>query len=586
MANAQNFSIINTIVKTYSEKKLCEPSRGFIHFFLDYLNPDLGYDELDDCITDNSGDGGIDAIFIDESSSTDIYVNIYNSKYTENAENALNKEFPSNETDKVVRNWNSMYQRKDMSGFDNPVVKDKMSEIFSIISNSDKTVHCKLYLISNMQKLRDSHLDRLKIDITGIDVECIDLACLAKIVLDKNKKLVSGTVPLEKGKYFEEAKNGNSVRAIIVRLNAYDVVKLVSSNPKLNISPTDFPDNIELVTYLEDINKSVFDDNVRNYIEDSKSRINKSISVSALSEIENTNFFYYNNGINIICENFDYNPNFSSPTLKITNFQIVNGQQTVQTLFNAFKCIPFNKNILEVKVLVKIYATSDPNLRYNISEYTNSQNAVTVRDLRSNDEVQKKLQIELKAKGYDYERQPREFKYQHRNSDIISSEKVGQILQSFYHEKPAEAKNKKANIFTTDYKKIFNPEVICADYALLPYLIHQKIERESKLKEKLLENMEPELRRIESFIGHSTFYIIYLLRKITNEAEGSLENKVNSYLSNYERAIEYIKSIVIQEIKEKPNYKHADLFKNSNLKTELDKLYYKTGGIALQNPIF
>ncbi|BAM12272.1 hypothetical protein HCN_1041 [Helicobacter cinaedi PAGU611] len=86
-----------------------------------------------------------------------------------------------------------------------------------------------------------------------------------------------------------------------------------------------------------------------------------------------------------------------------------------------------NDNIENVSVLYKIYQTNSKRLKAKISEFTNNQNPVKWRDIRSIDELQIKLENEFRILGYYYERKKNQYK-NYPKKKRIDSEKIGQVL--------------------------------------------------------------------------------------------------------------------------------------------------------------
>lgn len=90
--------------------------------------------------------------------------------------------------------------------------------------------------------------------------------------------------------------------------------------------------------YRDSIEKGypIFDKNIREYL--GNKGVNKSIYQTLLDEEDRKNFFYYNNGITVICDRMtkivtqpsDYNMNAA---FTIDNPQIVNGCQTVNSIY-------------------------------------------------------------------------------------------------------------------------------------------------------------------------------------------------------------------------------------------------------------
>ena len=72
----------------------------------------------------------------------------------------------------------------------------------------------------------------------------------------------------------------------------------------------------------------IFARNVRGYLGSTK--INKNIEKTLADEPEN--FWYYNNGITIVCDQAEHVTRKGRNFLKVENPQIINGQQTTRTL--------------------------------------------------------------------------------------------------------------------------------------------------------------------------------------------------------------------------------------------------------------
>ena len=80
--------------------------------------------------------------------------------------------------------------------------------------------------------------------------------------------------------------------------------------------------------YRESIEKGypIFDMNIREYL--GNRGVNKNIYATLLDAEERKNFFYYNNGITIIAEDFMISGN----DVLLKNFSVVNGAQTTSAL--------------------------------------------------------------------------------------------------------------------------------------------------------------------------------------------------------------------------------------------------------------
>jgi hypothetical protein len=125
----------------------------------------------------------------------------------------------------------------------------------------------------------------------------------------------------------------------------------------------------------------------------------------ATLKTEPERFFYYNNGITIVCDEAERKSSQSKDILQVGNPQIINGQQTTRTL------AAFPQNAAKGSVLVKVIQV--PRLAGGNSEAfeelvsrivagTNWQNAIRPSDLMSNDRRQIDLERGLRKIGYFY----------------------------------------------------------------------------------------------------------------------------------------------------------------------------------------
>jgi len=100
-------------------------------------------------------------------------------------------------------------------------------------------------------------------------------------------------------------------------------------------------------------------------------------------EKESEHFWYYNNGITIVCDQAKQIKNTGSNVIKVRNAQIINGQQTTRTLALC------GKNNAEVLIkLIEIPRDDESNsqkYKHLVSEIvsaTNWQNAISQSDLK------------------------------------------------------------------------------------------------------------------------------------------------------------------------------------------------------------
>ena len=574
-ASIHDFSLVKGKVdKIKNELNLKKSSDAFYHFILDlFLN--LQEDEINESITDKSylqdnlktssnHDRGLDAIYIEKNKEKKYTVHLFNFKYTEKFEKT-NGFFPSSEIDIVFSILHSFFSKNNsLKSSVNEKIFDKFNEIYRLYDEGFE-IKYKLYFVSNIYKGLEKNEEKRFLEglnnFSHLEFEYILLENIIKLLLNKNKINVNAKIRLIDDKFFETG-TGN-VNALIAQVDIRELFKCIIDEESSRLNVTN--NNYDFLLQSKILPDS-FENNVRLYLKQ-KTNINRNIKNTALDEEDNKNIFYYNNGITITCSDFSYS-SMRSPILDLTNLQIVNGGQTIRSLFEAFQ---ENQRIFKkVDILCKIYKTQNKELSVKISEYTNSQNPVISRDIRSIDLKQIKLEEDFKTLGYYYERK----KNQHEDKEKslrIDSEKAGQVILAYYCENPAFAKNRKSVIFGDEYENVF-PESILAKEILFVLKLFEKIEFKKKETLALISNETLKYDEF-SFINYASYYALFFFKKIAEVAKIKEEiSNLDLIFNNYENVIKIIKYL-IQKEKERLGDKYNDgyYFKSNRLKTDYIK---------------
>jgi hypothetical protein len=190
------------------------------------------------------------------------------------------------------------------------------------------------------------------------------------------------------------------------------------------------------------------------------------------------------------------------------------------------------------------------------------------------DYIQKKIEAELEAKGFYYERKKGQYKEQPRGKRI-DAEKVGQLLMAFFNEFPGEAKDKKRTIFADSYEIVFNDE-ITADKVLLVFHLFQKIE-DARKKRKFELFEEQGDYEFSSYIFHASYYILYLLAQLAKAKSIEITyDNIDLIWNLYSEALNIIEETIKEEQKssksQKEIYNHRIFFKSSNPKMHIHKI--------------
>ena len=215
----------------------------------------------------------------------------------------------------------------------------------------------------------------------------------------------------------------------------------------------------------------VFDLNLRRFYGVKRGRVNPEIATTASSEDEASLFWFFNNGVTLVCDQYDVVDDPDNTHLKLTNLQIVNGCQTTMSLASIACEGRLQDN---VEVLVKVYQTTDPSFVNRIVLTTNNQNAISSRDLKANDSIQIDYQRAFEQLyGLRYERKPREFPgltYAEMR-EVVGNDKVAQAYQAIVRKKPTMARTQKYRVWDSDNYPLLFP-VDTVEKHVLAYFIY------------------------------------------------------------------------------------------------------------------
>jgi len=366
----------------------------------------------------------------------------------------------------------------------------------------------------------------------------------------------------------------------------------------------------ELARIYNDYKESIFQKNVRYFLGMRAKSINSQVVETAKGR-DSGDFWYYNNGITIVCDQLVEST--SGKVINLKNAQIINGAQTTYALYEAYQKGELKE---DVEILVKVIESSKKDFIESVTLYTNSQNAIRLRDLLSNLGVQTKIQkILLDSYKHFYERKRGEFdslyptfaaKKEYFGEDykerLISNENAAQAFLAFYLDKPAQAKSNKAKIFMKEggfYDDIFRedddllPEKLYVAWKLLGYVAKRKKVYNKEYKEavKLSDMKTPITSKQQEqidrtyrfdFLLHGEYFILNLFKDFLINQEYDIHHKKNSLLSIidlldginndndkkaditalYEIIVEHLAKFIEKERKDKPAYYHNKFFKN------------------------
>jgi hypothetical protein len=203
----------------------------------------------------------------------------------------------------------------------------------------------------------------------------------------------------------------------------------------------------------------LFRKNVRDFLS-SKSETNKRMLETLNDLSEQERFWFYNNGITILCSNA--NVNMENKFIHLIDPEVINGAQTITTIRN------FREDS-NADVLVRVVASDNHKFMDSMILYQNSSNPVLKRDLKSNDTIQIRLHHEFFKKQWWYEvKRGQEFdKRSKEDKNIkdqcffknISNSEVGKALAAVRLSPPIAASNGEEYFFGEAYDDLFTTDL-------------------------------------------------------------------------------------------------------------------------------
>jgi hypothetical protein len=259
----------------------------------------------------------------------------------------------------------------------------------------------------------------------------------------------------------------------------------------------------EIAALFERHHDLLLERNIRRYLGMRNNRVNAAIHDTLQDASKRENFYFFNNGITMICRKFRHNAlqgeNFQ---VRVEGIQVINGGQTCKTIQQTLKNLP-HEEFNNIYVLLRLYelAEDDHELVNDITYATNSQNPVDLRDLRSNDAIQKQLEIGMAELGYTYKRQRDDTG---SGVNVITSSMVAEAVLAIWRQKPHQAKFLRGEHFGKLYHTIFDD--LNAAEAILAVLIFRFVEAERK--------QQVDQKDSPKFLPYASHYIAMIIGEI------------------------------------------------------------------------
>lgn len=432
---------------------------------------DTSIEEAAELLTEGGNDAGVDGLHIGEVEDGEFLVTIFQGKYKiKDLSGTAN--FPENGVQKAVNTVQVLFNPFRKVEL-NEKLAPKVEEIRSLIRDA-YIPKVRVVLCNNGAKwnaIAQAWIDELAKDYPE-KVEFHHFNHDSIVGILQRSKPVNAALQLSGQLIVEDM---NYMRVLIGRVAVQEIANLFDQH-----------------------GDRLLQRNIRRYLGLHSNRVNTAIHETLQSE-KADQFYFYNNGITVVCDKFDYNAfQKNDHKVQLKNMQIINGGQTCRTIHETLTGqLPVMAQTAYVMIRVYQLSEEQKNFVHDITYATNSQNPVDLRDLRSNDEVQRQLELGMAELGYTYKRQREEGG---SGSNVITSPIVAEAVLAIWREKPHQAKFRRKEHFGKLYDEIFRN--LNAAQAILATLIFRNVENERK---------RPSDQAPPPFLPYASHYISMLI---------------------------------------------------------------------------
>lgn len=431
----------------------------------------LSPDEAGEWLTEGGGDFGVDALYFGDVIDGEFLVTLVQAKYSRDLDK--NPNFPENGVAKAIEAVGTLFD-PDKRVELNEKLAPRIEEIRSLIRDG-YLPRVRVVLCNNGQKWNGAAQKR--IDSAGFDpnqVEWVHWNHDSIVAVQQSVKSVNAILRFHGRAVVEDF---NFRRVLLGRLPVTEVAELFNRHGDL-----------------------LLEKNIRRYLGLHANRVNRAIHETLCDPNKRDDFYFFNNGLTMICRKFSYNAlQEKDYQVKLEGLQIINGGQTGKTIQQALSSCHELDEYGNVYVLTRIYelAEDDQSFVRDITYATNSQNPVDLRDLRSNDDIQRQLEIGLRDLGYTYKRQRDESP---AGPEVITSAVLAEAVLAVWCRAPHQAKFNRSEHFGSLYHKIFDG--LTPALALVAVLIFRFVENQRK---------RPEIKDPPPFLPYASHYLAMLM---------------------------------------------------------------------------
>jgi hypothetical protein len=515
------FPNILSLFEEYKDPKRNNSSAFLIWYLINYYR--LDEQEAIDSVCDQKGDKGIDGIYINHSEGV---IDIFQTKLTEKNGRTLG--------DTALKEFVGTLQQIKTEENVIALLNDKQTnqQLKGLIDRTNLSQYMHQY------KVRGIFISNMEMDNNG----------LSYLNNHSDNIIVLGPKELRE-EYIDNTRYVENNRESVFTIGSSEYLKYsVDENTFAIISPIKAS---ELVKINGISNQEVFSYNVRGHL--GNTSVNKGITNSLKDVSLHLKFPLFHNGITVVCEKIDINQ--AENKLIIKNAFIVNGCQSLSTLYKNSREITENLNILVKFVQVSV----DSDLAKTITNFSNNQNGVKARDFKSNNPIQIRLKNEIENSFHEYFFEIKRGETDNTKKYYIINEDAGIWMMSFDLKEPWGT-HRKYQIFDDKYNEIFSGPNINGYRIVMLYWFNEII------KEKILD-LDNKLMAKYALTKN---LLLYILRELleTDPAGNDLIKNPIKYVSEIDRLKKVI-SVMVTDILIDLNAEVKDLGEDFDYKSKL-----------------
>src|SRR5690554_3967651 len=445
-------------------------------------------EEAAEYLTEGGGDAGVDVLYVGDVEDGEFQVTLFQGKYKHKDLSGV-AHFPENGVKAAIQTIGTLFDPAKVLDM-NDRLKPRIEEVRSLIRDGYIPV-VKMVLCNNGDRWNDSA--QKVIDAAGFSASQVNWVHLNHndiVRVLQNQKSVDDSLPLRGEAVIEDF---NYRRVLIGKVAIQDIADLFNRH-----------------------GDQLLERNIRRYLGMNRNRVNTAIHDTLVNDDRRKNFYFFNNGITMICRKFRHNAlQGRDYQLKLEGIQIINGGQTCKTIQQTLNEPDLLRDLSETYVLHRMYelAEDDKEFVQDITYATNSQNPVDLRDLRANDDQQRRLELGMRDLGFNYRRKRDDTSVK---SDELTSSVVAEAVLAVWRRKPFQAKFRRKELFGKLYDEVFDN--LNSAQAILAALIFRLVENERK---------RPEQTNPPVFLPYASHYKAMLVGDYLLETEGVALAEVN-----------------------------------------------------------